>query len=217
MTESMSDRGVEVGDTVQMHLISAADTFTCFEGGECETEPAGEVTVTGVLRLDGDLAPGAFSSEGNWLAPAAFADARGGDRVTFGTVTNVFLAPSVEAGTLIADYSPEVDAGDVLDSAADIADAKRAAEIQHDALIIGTAIVAAAGLLIAGQAFGRFLTRSIERQFDTVGDRNDHRSANVRRMASRPRSCSRRCTPHRSDRRRPVAAVSPRNRSASRS
>ena len=77
MTESMSDRGVEVGDTVQMHLMSAAETFTCFERGECETEPAGEVTVTGVLRVDGDLAPGAFSSEGNWIAPAEFAPREG--------------------------------------------------------------------------------------------------------------------------------------------
>ena len=33
MTESMSDRGVEVGDTVQMHLMSVADTFTCLESG----------------------------------------------------------------------------------------------------------------------------------------------------------------------------------------
>jgi FtsX-like permease family len=60
---------------------------------------------------------------------------------------------------LIVDYAARVEAGDVLNATADTAGAQRAAEIQHDALLIASAIVAFAGLLIAGQAFGRFLTR----------------------------------------------------------
>jgi hypothetical protein len=159
MSEAATGRGVEVGDTIQMHLIDAAEATRCFGGGDCVTEPAGEVTVTGTIRLSSDLAPGPFSDEAGWIAPMAFVDARGEDRVTFGTVTDLFLAPGVDADTLIVDYAARVEAGDVLNATADTAGAQRAAEIQHDALLIASAIVAFAGLLIAGQAFGRFLTR----------------------------------------------------------
>ncbi len=158
MTEQAAALGFDVGQTVDMGMITPALLEKCFATGECVPTDAGQATITAVLRFPDDLAPGPFG-QGVFAAPAAFLEARGGDANARGHITDLFLEPGTVIDDVVNDYSTKVGAGDVRNQDSEVVGARRAAELQRNALLIGTAIAAVAGLLIAGQGFGRFLSR----------------------------------------------------------
>lgn len=159
MTEQVASLGFDIGQTVDMLLLTPAELTQCIGTGDCTPDHAGRATITGVLRFPGDLAPGPFS-QGQFIAPAAFLDARGDDTTTTsGFITDLFLVDGANADELVAEYSTKVTDGGIASSDADVVGAHDAADLQHDGLLIGSAIAALTGLLIAGQAFGRFLSR----------------------------------------------------------
>ena len=158
MSERAAELGFEVGQRVDMVLLTPAGLESCIVGGECLPETAGTVTITAIIRGPSDLAPDAFG-QGVFLAPAAFLEARGGDANATGRITDVFLTPDTVIDDVVNDYSTKISNGDVGTTFDDVVGARRAADVQRDALLIGTAIAAVAGLLIAGQGFGRFLSR----------------------------------------------------------
>jgi hypothetical protein len=153
-----AELGLEVGQAVDMWLLTSAGRDTFFTTGEFLPEDAGTVTVTAILRLPDDLQPGAFASA-LFIAPAAFLEARGGDPVATGHKTDIYLTPGTVIDDVVNEYSLKVDGADVRSQNSEISGARRAADLQRGALLIGTAIAAVAGLLIAGQGFGRFLSR----------------------------------------------------------
>ena len=71
MTEQAAALGFEVGQRVEMILLTPAGLESCIVGGECLPEGAGTVTITATVRGPSDLAPDAFG-QGVFLAPAAF-------------------------------------------------------------------------------------------------------------------------------------------------
>ncbi len=156
MTESTAEYGFAVGDVVNMELITFETLQTCREGTPCVAEPAGRVTITGMLRLSGDLTVNPFA-QAVFVAPLAFGEDLGLDRVTTGVVTDLSAVEGVDAETLVRDYSNSIADGDIQSAERDVAGARRAGDLQHDALLVASGLVAAAGLLIAGQAFVRFL------------------------------------------------------------
>jgi hypothetical protein len=153
-----AELGLDVGQAVDMWLLTPAGRGTLFTTGEFLPEDAGTVTVTAILRLPEDLEPDAFG-QALFIAPAAFLDARGGDPVATGRVTYIYLRPGTVIDDVVGEYSTKVDGADVRSQNSEIGGARRAVDLQRDALLIGTAIAAVAGLLIAGQGFGRFLSR----------------------------------------------------------
>ena len=159
ISEKAAQSGYKVGDTVSMHVLTPGRMGECMDGAlECAPEPAGEATITGLLRLPDDLAPSPLDG-GGFVAPLSFLTAAGGDDAAFGFITELHIAEGVDADEFAAGYSPQIVDGDVANADGDVADARRAAELQHDALLIGSAIAAGAGLLIGSQAFGRVLAR----------------------------------------------------------
>ena len=158
LTEEAAQHGFFVGQTVDKVLLTPAGLETCFTTGECDGDDAGNVKITAILRLPDDLAPGPFA-QGMFVAPSAFLEARGGDASATGHITDVYLTPGTDIDGVVNDYSTKVTDGDVTNANTDdVVGSRRAADLQHDALLIGTAIAAVAGLLIVGQAFGRFLS-----------------------------------------------------------
>ncbi len=160
VTERLAiEHGYEVGQEIDLHMLMPDRAWACVDGGDCTTTSAGRATITAVLRMSADLAPGPYS-DGLFVAPQAFLAARGGDDARWGIMTDVFLDDSDDADAVVRDYSVKVDNGDVADDESDdVVGVTHATDLQRNALLIGSAIAAAAGLLIAGQAFGRFLTR----------------------------------------------------------
>ena len=158
MTEQMTALGFEVGQHVDMVLLTNDRLVACFDTGLCDPEIAGAATITGALRLASDLAPGPFD-EGVFIAPPAFLDTRGGDTAASGFITDVFTTDPASARGIVADYSTSITNGDLATTDGEVTAASDAARLQRDALLIGSAIAALAGLLIAAQAYGRFLTR----------------------------------------------------------
>jgi ABC-type lipoprotein release transport system permease subunit len=159
VSEVGPERGIGVGDVIDMELVDRVAVVDCIDGGECETEAAGTVTVTGVIRTSSDLAPATFGVQIAMIAPRGFVDSRGGDDITYAWYVDVFTAPGVDVDAVIVDYAERITSGDMTPASFDFIGARRAGELQHDALLIAVVVVAAAGLLIAGQAFGRFLAR----------------------------------------------------------
>lgn len=159
VTESARRPGLDVGDTIAMHYFDLATAEACLGGGDCTPADGGDVTITAVLRMPADLAPGPFD-ESLFIAPDAFSGLRGGDDAAFGHIVDLFTVPGADLGAIITDYSTRIEGGDLTNgSNDDVASAQRAAGLQRDALLVGTVIAAAAGVLITGQAFGRFLAR----------------------------------------------------------
>ncbi len=158
MTEGAAQLGFEVGERVDMVLLTPAGLESCIVGGECLPEAAGTVTITAIIRGPSDLAPDAFG-QGVFLARTAFLGARGGDANATGRITDVFLTPDTVIDGIVTDYSTKIANGDLGTSFDEVVGARRAAEVQRDALLIGTVIAAVAGLLIAGQGFGRVLSQ----------------------------------------------------------
>ena len=160
VTEQLAlEHGYAVGRSLDLHVLRPEQAWECIGRGTCTTTMAGRATISAVLRTPSDLAPGPFS-DGLFLAPQRFLDARGGDDVRWGIITDLFLTDSGDTDAVVRDYSVEVDNGDVADEDSDdVVGIRHATGLQRNALLIGSAIAAAAGLLIGGQAFGRFLTR----------------------------------------------------------
>jgi ABC-type lipoprotein release transport system permease subunit len=158
MTEQMAAFGFEVGQNVDMVVLSPEGLSSCIDTGACDPDPAGSARITGALRLPSDLAPGPFD-QGLFLAASSFLDTRGGDATAIGFITDLFTADGASADGIVADYSTAITNGDIGRTDSDVDAATDAAKLQHEALLIGAAIAGLAGLLIVGQAYGRFLTR----------------------------------------------------------
>jgi ABC-type lipoprotein release transport system permease subunit len=158
MTELAGKFGFAVGQVVDMKILTPALLEKCVTTGECDPDDAGTATITATLRFPDDLAPGPYG-QGVFVAPAAFLEARGGDANATGHITDLYLRPGAVIDEVVNDYSTKVSDGDVRNANSDVVGARRAAELQRNALLIGTGIAAVAGLLIAGQGFGRFLSR----------------------------------------------------------
>ena len=151
--------GLDVGDSVEMQLLTLDGLRACFDTGACDPTSVGHVTITAIVRMPDDLAPGPFG-QAVFIAPEAFLDSRGGEASALGHITDVFLRPGTDIDGFVADYSIHVADGDVTNASQDdLVGARRAADLQHDSLLIGSLIAAVAGLLISGQAYGRCLAR----------------------------------------------------------
>lgn len=149
--------GLAIGDVVAISSATTESTDRC-AGGPCNAVPAGSATVVGVLRLPEDLVS-SVSGEQIFLAGPAFVDVHGGSGIVVGHIADLVLRPNVDVDRFVDDYSTRITDGNVTSATTDLAGAYNAADLQHDALLIGTAVVAAAALLIVVQAFGRHLSR----------------------------------------------------------
>jgi ABC-type lipoprotein release transport system permease subunit len=158
MTEQEADLGFEVGQSVDMVLLTAAGFEGCVQTGVCTPEQAGSATITGELRFPSDLAPGPFD-QGMFIAPPAFLDGPGSAAATAVYITDLFTVDAASADAIVADGSASITGGTVARADSDVGAATDAARLQCNALLIGSVIAALAGLLIAGQAYVRFLTR----------------------------------------------------------
>ena len=65
------EHGYEVGQDVDLHMLMPDRAWACVDGGDCTTTSAGRATITAVLRMSADLAPGPYS-DGLFVAPQAF-------------------------------------------------------------------------------------------------------------------------------------------------
>jgi ABC-type lipoprotein release transport system permease subunit len=158
VSEGATNLGLSVGDSIAMQVIAGDRLDACLNEGVCVHDDAGTVIITGVVRLSDDLEPTPFDGA-VFLAPSEFAEIRGGDDITTGYITDVFARPGSDPDELVADYSTRVERGDVRATNDDLAGVRRAAELQHDGLLIASAILAVAGVLIVGQTLSRFLAR----------------------------------------------------------
>ena len=114
----------------------------------------------GAPDVGGSFAPGPYS-DGLFVAPEAFLADRGGDRRALGDMHRcVPRRGSERCDAVVRDYSVKVANGNVSDGeSGDVVGVMQATDLQRNTLLIASAVAAAAGLLIAGQAFGRFLAR----------------------------------------------------------
>ena len=77
MTEwTAAELGLEVGQAVDMWLLTPAGRDTFFTTGEFLPEDAGTVTVTAILRLPDDLQPDTFA-QALFIAPAGISRGAG--------------------------------------------------------------------------------------------------------------------------------------------
>ncbi len=168
VTERAAESGHHaVGDVIELHRWPFDVALACLESGargddlsDCApTIDAGTATITGIVRTSSDLAPGAFN-DGLFIAEKDFRTARGPDDPAWGVLTDVYLNRREDIDDFVRDFSIVVgDRGDVTSAVDDLDGAIQAVTLQRNALLIGSAIAAGAGLLISGQAFARFLTR----------------------------------------------------------
>jgi ABC-type lipoprotein release transport system permease subunit len=158
LSENARERtGLRVGERVDLHLLPLKTLERCDVGG-CDPTPTGKVTISGVVRMQEDLEPHP-NTELLFLADRPFMEARGGDTIVPGHITDVDLVAGADVDGFVAELSTLVTDGNVNTAAVDVAGARHAGDLQRDALLIGAAVVAAAGLLIIVQAFGRHLSR----------------------------------------------------------
>jgi ABC-type lipoprotein release transport system permease subunit len=152
--------GLAVGDTVEFDLLMPDALEACFGGGVCEPEGLGAVTVTALLRVPEDLTDNVFG-QSPFYAPADFLDERGGDAlVAGGFITEVLLADDADLDGFVGDYSVALGGdGNASPTATDFSGASRAADLQADALLVGSLIAGMAAITIVGQAYGRQLQR----------------------------------------------------------
>ena len=157
MSERTMDRGFDVGDTIELTMLESDEIGGCFGEGVCIEADVGMATITGAVRMPTDLAPGPFD-DGVFLAADDFGDAER-DAFILGHITDVHTTRDSDPFSILDDYSAQVDNGEMSIGADDVASAVRATDLQHGGLLIASAVVAVAGMLIVGQAFVRFLTR----------------------------------------------------------
>lgn len=134
----------------------------CVSQGECEPFPAATVTLVGLIRTDQDLAP----DPDDWtimLATELDLDPELAESTSMGWVTGVWLSPGEDPDELIAAHASDISNGEMTNEASrstgPLAGAYRAADLEHDAVLIGAAVVALVGLVIIAQTYGRFLAR----------------------------------------------------------
>ena len=213
--QARQSTGLRVGEQVDLHLLPLKTLERCDVGG-CDPTPAGTVTISGVVRMQEDLEPDP-NSELLFLADRPFIEARGGDAIVPGHITDVDLVAGADVDGFVAELSTLVTDGNVNTAAVDVAGARHAGDLQRDALLIGAAVVAAAGLLIVVQAFGRHLRagpviqRCCRRWACRTGSEHWRAGSPAQRVAWPVRSCRSpwRSPPHRCSRCAHRAAPTP--------
>jgi hypothetical protein len=152
------DLGLRVGDDIELQGLRWTE---CSSQGDCDLIPAGTAELVGVLRTEQDVIP----DPDGWTILIA-ADAEFGDELaeatSMGWVTSVWLRPGHDPDDFVAEYTSEVTGGvqsDASRASGPLASAYRAADLEHDAVVIGAVVVAVVSVLVIGQAYGRFLAR----------------------------------------------------------
>jgi hypothetical protein len=148
-----------VGDDVELQGLAFSQ---CSAQGPCEPFPAATAELVGLIRTEQDLAP----DPEDWtilLAGELDLDPELAESTAMGWVTGVWTSADADPEEFIAAYADDITNGEMTNEASrttePLAGAYRAAELEHDAVLIGAAVVALVGLVIIAQTYGRFLAR----------------------------------------------------------
>jgi hypothetical protein len=148
-----------VGDTIELQAMAWSQ---CTPEGGCDTLPAGGAELVGLIRTEQAVVP----DPDDWnilLATHAVVDAELADATSMGWVTGVWTASNADPDEFVTDYAGAVTNGELTNEASrtsgPLAGAYRAADLERNAVLIGALVVALVGLVIVGQAYGRFLAR----------------------------------------------------------
>ncbi len=148
-----------VGDDVELQGLAYSQ---CSPQGPCEPFPAATGELVGLIRTDQDLAP----DPEDWtilLAGELDLDPELAESTAIGWVTGVWTSADADPEEFITAYADDITNGEMTNEASratgEFAGAYRATDLEHDAVLIGAAVVALVGLVIIVQSYGRFLAR----------------------------------------------------------
>jgi ABC-type lipoprotein release transport system permease subunit len=148
-----------VGDDVELLGLPFSQ---CAAQGDCEPFPAATAELVGLIRTEQDLAP----DPEDWtilLAGDLDLDPELADSTSMGWITGIWTASGEDPEEFIGAYAADITNGEMTNEASrttePLASAYRAADLEHDAVLIGAAVVAVVGLVLIAQTYGRFLAR----------------------------------------------------------
>lgn len=148
-----------VGDDVELQALPFSQ---CTTQGECEPFLAATAELVGLIRTEQDLAP----DPEDWtvlLAGDLGLEPELAESTSMGWITGIWTAPGEDPDGFIGAYAADITNGEMTNEASrttePLAGAYRAADLEHDAVLIGAAVVALVGLVIIAQTYGRFLAR----------------------------------------------------------
>ncbi|HEX2785339.1 MAG TPA: FtsX-like permease family protein [Ilumatobacteraceae bacterium] len=139
-------------DPGQRTTLSARECFEC--------EPvtvAGEVTITGVVRLANDVADDP-TTNGLFLAPPDFIDGTWAKQAHPGMFVWLYLADHADALSVTEDLSGLVSDGGVGSNISSLNVVEQSTDMQRHALLIAASVLGLVSVLVLGQAMARFLS-----------------------------------------------------------